>query len=226
MDKIYFISGIDTGIGKTMATGLLARSLRGRGVDAITVKLVQTGCAGFSEDLEEHRRIDGSGGFPEDAKGLTAPQIFAFPASPRLAAELEGETVDLKRIDSCIAECARNHEVVLVESAGGLDVPLDANTLSIDFAAGRGWPVILVTSGRLGAINHILLSLEAIRARRMRLAGIVQNCAPGTDPRIDRDAEATTNEYLAKWGFRCPLVRLAKVVGDEFPDIDVKEMFA
>ena len=88
---IYFVSGTGTGVGKTVVTGLAARDLARRGVDAITVKMVQTGDAGFSEDVEEHRRLAGGGPFPEDAAGLTAPQVFAFPSSPELSARLEGK---------------------------------------------------------------------------------------------------------------------------------------
>lgn len=85
MGSVVFVSGIDTGVGKTVVTGLMARSLLRRGVHVATVKPVQTGNVGFSEDLEEHRRLMGKS-LPEDAQGLTAPQIFAFPASPHLAA--------------------------------------------------------------------------------------------------------------------------------------------
>lgn len=226
MERIYFITGIDTGVGKTVATGLLARSLRRRGVDAITVKLVQTGNDGLSEDLEEHRRIAGGERFYEDQLGLTSPQVFRFPASPRLAAEREGRTVDVKRIEMCVAACARQHSVTLVESAGGLDVPLTADILTSDIAASNRWPVILVTCGRLGAINHALLTLEAIRARGMPLAGVVHNSHFSADPEIDADAETTVRAYLSKWGFDRPFVRIPSVAGDDWPDVDFSGFFA
>ena len=108
MGKIYLVAGIDTGVGKTVATGQMARDLRSRGVDAITVKLVQTGNDGYSEDIDAHRAIMGCR-FPEDDQGLTAPQIFKFPSSPELAARLEGKTVDLDRIRECVRLCADQH---------------------------------------------------------------------------------------------------------------------
>ena len=104
--NVYFVSGIDTGIGKTVATGLMARWLAAQGVDAITLKLVQTGNMGFSEDIEEHRRICGGLRFPEDDTGLTSPQIFKFPSSPMLSASLEGKSVDYK--DLSMAAIVRN----------------------------------------------------------------------------------------------------------------------
>ena len=227
MQKIYFISGIDTGIGKTVATGLMARSLIASGVDAITVKLVQTGNDGFSEDISAHRAICDGMSFPEDESRLTAPQIFKFPSSPLLAAGLEGKTVDLAAIDKAVQTCAARHRTVLVESAGGLDVPLTEDTLTLDFAAARRWPLILVTCGRLGAINHTLLSIETAKNHGLVLAGVVHNWYPGVDPRIDKDAFDATRRYLDRWGIPCPLVRLPQVPdGGPYPDVDFTEIFA
>ena len=163
--EILFVSGIGTGVGKSVVTGELARRLRAAGRDAITVKLVQTGNVGHSEDLELHRRLMGGVRFPEDDAGLTAPQIFAYPASADLAARLEGRKVDLRRMVRSVNACARRHEIVLVESAGGLFVPLTAKMLTIDLAARERWPVVLVTNGCLGSINHTLAAVEAIRSR-------------------------------------------------------------
>ena len=227
MNPVYFVAGIDTGIGKTVATGLMAKFLRAHGADAITVKLVQTGNDGFSEDIEAHRMICGCGQLPEDKAGLTAPQIFKFPSSPKLAAELEGRTVDLDRIAKCVDECAKRRSPVLVEAAGGLHVPLADDMLTIDFAAERKWPVILVTCGRLGSINHTLLSLEAAKSRRMKVAGVVHNWCDGADPTIDRDTARTTLRYLAKWGFPPVVVRVPRFDMDgPYPDVDFSEIFS
>ena len=222
--RVFFVSGIDTGVGKTVATGLMSRFLRARGVDHCTVKMVQTGCDGFSEDLDAHRAIAGLPRLPEDEEGLTAPQIFRFPSSPLLAARLEGRTVDLARIAECVDACAARRDVVLVEGAGGLLVPLTEDVLAADFAASRGWPLILVACGRLGAINHTLLSLEAARARGMRLAGVVLNWHPAADPVIDEDTEATVRASLAKSGQCVPVVRVPRE--GQFPDVDFSEIFA
>ena len=209
--KVFFVSGIDTGIGKTMATGLMARSLAAAGHDVITVKLVQTG---------------GGIRFPEDGEGLTAPQIFKFPSSPLLAAALEGRTVDVEAISRAVRECAARHEIVLVESAGGLDVPLTEDMLSVDLAAREGWPLVLVSCGRLGSINHTLLSLEAAKARGMRVAGVVWNWCDGADPEIDADSVETTRRYLSRWGFPPVVVRVPRFdVGGPYPEVDFSEMF-
>ena len=225
--SVYFISGIDTGIGKTAVTGLMARWLSAVGRDAITVKMVQTGNDGFSEDIEVHRAICGGVRFPEDGEGLTAPQIFKFPSSPLLAASLEGRRVDVDAIKRAVSACAERHEIVLVESAGGLDVPLTDEMLSVDLAAKEGWPLVLVTCGRLGSINHTLLSLEAAKSRGMKVAGVVHNWCEGAGPEIDHDAVETVRRYLVKWGFPDVVARVPRFsVGGPYPDVDFSEIFA
>ena len=225
--SVYFISGIDTGIGKTAATGLMARWLSAAGRDAITVKMVQTGNDGFSEDIDAHRAICGGVSFPEDAEGLTAPQIFKFPSSPLLAASLEGRKVDVDAIRRAVRICAERHEVVLVESAGGLDVPLTDDMLSVDLAAEEDWPLVLVTCGRLGSINHALLSLEAAKSRGMKVAGVVHDWCEGADPEIDRDAAGTVRRYLLKWGFPGVVVRVPRFpAGGPYPAVDFSEIFS
>ena len=225
--RVYFISGIDTGVGKTVVTGLMARWLRATGRDVITVKMVQTGNTGFSEDLDAHRALAGMDRLPEDDLGLTAPQIFSFPSSPELAARLEGRVVDLEKIAHAVAACAAAHEVVLVEGAGGLAVPLTAETLSVDFAAAQGWPLVLVASGRLGSINHIILSLEAAKARGISVAGVVYNWSPDADPTIDADTPAVTRRAMERLGFPPVLIKVSKQVRPVLTDdIDFAPLFA
>ena len=208
--RVYFVSGIDTGVGKTIATGVMARWLLQRNVSVATVKLVQTGCHNYSEDLEMHRAIMGVPPFPEDIAGLTAPQTFDFPASPHLAAALEHRTVETDRIAASVREVSLRYEITLVEGAGGLAVPLTENLLTIDFAAAQGWPVILVCSGKLGALNHALLSIEALKARKMNLAGIVYNYCPEADPVIDADTPHMIEAAMRRIGYPPNLVRLSK----------------
>lgn len=226
-ERVYFVSGIDTGIGKTMATGLMARRLVMSGRDVITVKMVQTGNVGQSEDLAMHRSICGGVRFPEDDEGLTAPQVFAFPSSPLLAASLENRRVDVAAIARAVRLCAERHEIVLVESAGGLDVPLTEEILSVDLAASEGWPLVLVTCGRLGSINHTLLSLEAAKARGMSVAGVVHNWCAGADARIDADARETVRRRLVRMGFPPVIVEVPRFdAAGPYPDVDFSEIFA
>lgn len=211
---IHFVSGIDTDAGKTVCTGWLARELVRAGRRVITMKLVQTGCDSVSPDLELHRRMTGVR-FPEDEEGLTAPALFHHPASPHLAAELDGRTVEPEMLADCARRLAERYDIVLAEGAGGLAVPLTRELLAVDFAACEGWSFVFVTSGRLGSINHTLLGLEAIANRKAKLSALIYNdWCPGADPIIDRDTRAYLERACSKafpealW-LECPEIDLA-----------------
>ena len=198
-DNVYFVSGIDTDIGKSYATGFFARTWNSEGRRTITQKLIQTGNTCMSEDIELHRRIMGCGLLPEDREGLTMPEIFSYPCSPHLAAEIDGRPIDLAGIERATMELSRRYDTVLLEGAGGLMVPLTRQLLTIDYIARKGYPLIYVTSGRLGSINHFLLGLEAIRARRIRLHTVAYNLFPREeDDRISRDTESYIRDVLSR----------------------------
>jgi len=196
--KVYFVSGIDTDAGKSYATGHLALEWNRGGVRTLTQKLVQTGNADVSEDILLHRRIMGVALQPEDEARLTMPEIYPHPASPHLAARLAGRPVDLVRITEATRALAARCDAVLLEGAGGLMVPLTDTLLTIDYVKSCGYPVILVTSGKLGAINHTLLSLEALKTRGMRLHALVFNAFPEGDPVVRQDAETYFRQVLAR----------------------------
>ncbi|WP_419647270.1 dethiobiotin synthase [Victivallis vadensis] len=222
--NVYFVSGIDTDIGKTVAVGMMARYLHRRGRRVITVKLIQTGNVGFSEDLDRHRAMMGVGRFPEDEAGLTAPAIFSFPASPHFAAAREHRTVDLDAIRAAVEKVSANYDVVLLEGAGGLAVPLTEDLLTVDFAAERRYPLILVTSGHLGSLNHTIMSIEMAVRRGMKLAGVVYNWSAGADPEISADSRRMILKYLNKYQQPEILVELGKVA-EPYPDTDFGPIF-
>lgn len=196
---VYFISGIDTGIGKTYATGYLAKLWNQQGIRTITQKLIQTGNSGLSEDIEQHRQIMQMGWFPEDDSRLTMPEIFSYPASPHLAAKIDGRAVDFAKISQATQQLAERYDAVLLEGAGGLMVPLTDSLLSIDYAAEKNFPVILVSSGRLGSINHTILSLEALKSRGLQLHALAYNLsAESQDALISKDTAEYLKAYLAK----------------------------
>jgi dethiobiotin synthetase len=200
---VITISGIDTGIGKTVATGLLARWLHDGGRRVITMKMVQTGCANLSEDIVEHRTLTGLSLQEEDAVGLTCPYVFPVPCAPHLAARLDGRRIEPQVIIEHARQLAEHYEYVLAEGAGGLFVPLNDEALLIDLPAEQQWPVVLVTSPRLGSINHTLAALEAIERRGIRLQGLIYNLAdaPDTDPRIVDDSRQLFARRLRSMGY-------------------------
>jgi dethiobiotin synthetase len=198
-ENVYFVSGIDTNIGKSYATGYLAREWNKSGIRTITQKFIQTGNTELSEDIELHRKLMGTGLLPEDKEGLTMPEIFTYPCSPHLAAEIDKRTIDFNKIERATEALSEKYDAVLLEGAGGLMVPLTRDLLTIDYIAQKNYPLIFVTSGRLGSINHTLLSLEAIRKRGIRLHTLMYNLYPVSDDElIRRDTEDYIRTLLAK----------------------------
>lgn len=194
---IYFISGIDTDAGKSYCTAWLAKQLMAQGKRVITQKFIQTGNVGHSEDIDLHRRLMGTGPLPEDREGLTKPEIFSYPCSPHLAARIDNRPIDFEKIERATSELARRYDIVLVEGAGGLMVPLKEEYLTIDYIADHHYPLVFVTSGKLGSINHTLLSLEAIRSRGMELAFVLYNLYPTVeDTTILEDTKQYIQTYL------------------------------
>lgn len=197
--KIYFISGIDTDAGKSYCTAWYAQQLSQSGKRVITQKFIQTGNTGYSEDIDLHRRIMGTGYLPEDREGLTMPEIFSYPCSPHLAARIDRRPIDFNKIECATKELARRYDVVLVEGAGGLMVPLTEEYLTIDYAAEKQYPLIFVTSGKLGSINHTLLSFEAIKNRGIVLDTVLYNLYPTVeDKTIQDDTMQYIKNYLVK----------------------------
>ncbi|OUC60493.1 dethiobiotin synthase [Acinetobacter seifertii] len=210
--QIYFVSGIDTEIGKTYATGFLAKLWTEQGKKVITQKLIQTGNAAISEDIEKHREIMGQGWFQEDHDKLTMPEIFSYPASPHLATRLDNREIDFQKIENATQTLAERFEIVLLEGAGGLMVPLTTSLLTIDYVAQHQFPVILVTSGRLGSINHTLLSLEALKSRGLKLKALVYNLKDESkDPLISQDTSKYLKDYLAIHFPEAEWIELAKM---------------
>lgn len=196
---IYFISGIDTDAGKSYCTAWYARELMQRGLRVITQKFIQTGNTGHSEDIDLHRRLTGTGYLPEDKEGLTMPEIFSYPCSPHLAARIDKRPIDFEKIERATRELSHRYDTVLVEGAGGLMVPLTEDFLTIDYIAEKQYPLIFVTSGKLGSINHTLLSFEAIKNRGIALDTVLYNLYPTVeDKTIQEDTMKYIKQYLSK----------------------------
>ena len=190
-----FITGIDTDAGKSFATGWLAKLIMAQGKSVITQKFVQTGNLEFSEDIEVHRKIMGIPLTTVDKIGITAPVIFTYPASPDLAARIDGKELDLSLIEEASETLSKTYEHLLIEGAGGIMVPLKGEYLTIDYIHDHRLPVVLVTNGRLGSINHTLLSLKAIADEGIELFAVLYNTYFDKDRVICDDTKA----YIRKW---------------------------
>lgn len=197
--SIYFVTAIDTDAGKSIATGYMARFLQEKGQKVITQKMIQTGCQGIAEDLITHREIMGIDLLPEDTDYTTCPQVFSYPASPHLAAEIDNQPVNIEAIKNSTRLLSQKYDSILLEGAGGLHVPLNSKTNIIDYIQQEQYPVILVTSSKLGSINHTLLSIEVLKNRGIQLKGIVYNHFPQKSEFIFNDSIKIFKQFLNKW---------------------------
>ena len=222
--KTFFISGIDTDAGKSIATGLLLKYLVENNKKAISQKMIQTGVVGLSEDILTHRKIADMELQPVDHDGTTCPYVFTFPASPHLSAQVDGLEVDLDTIRAATAKLAAEYDYLLVEGAGGLHVPINRSVNIIDYIAGESYPLILVSGSKVGSINHTLLSLEACQKRGIHLAGIVYNEFPCENRLIIDDSLNVIRSFVSKWGFNCPVVSIPYINGD-WPLVDFSSIF-
>lgn len=169
-----FVTGTDTGVGKTVVAVALLRALDAAGMRAIGMKPVAAG-------------IDADAALNADVAALVAaanvaaplgdvnPYAFAPPIAPHLAAQSAGVAIDLDRIAAAHGRLAAVADAVVVEGAGGVVVPLGLRTDMLDIPVRLGLPVLLVVGIRLGCLNHALLSALAIAGRGLRLAGWVAN---------------------------------------------------
>lgn len=213
--SVFFVTGIDTDIGKSYATGLIGRYLLSCGVNVITQKLVQTGQdAGIAQDILIHRRLMGIDIQECDRIGTTCRQTFKYPASPHLAAEMENSVIDSNAITEATEDLQRQYDTVLLEGAGGLAVPLCREFLTTDYLETLKYPLIIVSSGKLGSINHTLLTLESAVQRNIPICGIVYNhYIPAEEP-IRHDTIEVLKYYLARYGRLDAIAEIPEVAPD------------
>ncbi len=176
--KGIFVTGTDTGAGKSIITGLLAKYLREKGYKVVTQKWVQTGSR-FSADVNLHLKIMGvSRGAIKDDLACICPYVFKLPASPHLAAKAENKKINIARIKQSFKRLSSKFDFVIVEGIGGALVPVNEKRLVIDIAKELGLPVLVVAQNKIGAINHILMTIEVLKQRKMKILGIVFNNCP------------------------------------------------
>ena len=200
MNNGLFVTGTDTGIGKTVVAAGLLRWLRRQGVDAVPMKPVETGVVA-TEAIGGDLRfcLKAAGLAPgEDELADMGPFQYEPACSPHLAGRLAGAYPDIETIVACARRLADRHELVIVEGAGGVIVPLNESQTMLDLMDACRLPVVLVARSGLGTINHTLLSLEALRSRGLNVLGVVFNDAePGSpsDEFISGDNPASVERF-------------------------------
>jgi dethiobiotin synthetase len=186
------VTGTDTGVGKTVIAVALVSMLRRRGLRVAAMKPVETGVLpGAPTDAARLRAAAGDGDLPGDV----GPVTYAEPLAPLVAAGRAGRPVDVEALDAAWGRLAAQRDAVIVEGAGGLLVPLTEQvSYSALFARWR-LGLVVVAANRLGAINHVLLTVHAARAAELQIRGVVVNDGTGTGPDL---ATATNAAALAR----------------------------
>jgi len=222
MGKGIFITGTDTGVGKTVVASTLAYLLRMRGVNVGVMKPVTSGCC-----EEKGRLVSDDALLLCQAAGVecnddVAPYLLREPLAPAEAARIDGVAIDFASILECYERLSAGHDFMIVEGAGGLMVPLAGGLLVADLVKELGLPLLVVARPGLGTINHTVLTCFAAQQIGLAVAGVIVNNYPdspgmaersaphhigslcgapvlGVWPHQDGTDQAETVEYLAGW---------------------------
>ncbi len=211
-----FISGTDTGVGKTWVCAALAGELKRLGVGVTTQKWIQTGCVDQSDDLLVHMAAMGDTHMDADR----CPYVLPLPASPHLAAKAAGISIDIEIIKRAFHRLSTRYDQVLVEGAGGALVPVNQETLMIDIVRDLRLKVMIVVPNRVGCINHTLLTVEAYERRDIEVMGVVMNpinqeedpAIAGDNPVIIQDLVKAPVFTIPKNSLRLPEALIEQVI--------------
>lgn len=183
MKRSFFITGTDTGVGKTFVTAGLARAANDNGDAVGIMKPVETGCAEEAGELvpKDALRLKEAVLSPAPLDTIN-PYRFRLPLAPYLASRLEGVAIDPNVIKARYEYLSEDKDIVLVEGAGGLLVPITEDMTMADLALLLGLPLLIVADSRLGVINHASLTVECAQKRGLDVEGIILN---NTSPPAD-----------------------------------------
>ena len=180
MTKGFFITGTDTGVGKTVVAGAVIKVLNYLGLTTGAMKPVETGCRREGGVLvpDDGLFLRDMAGIDEPVKFIT-PFCFENPLAPMVAAEREAAEVDVQEIQDVFLRMREKYDAMVVEGVGGLMVPLSQDYYVTELAAALGLPLLIVAGPGLGTINHTMLTLSHARSAGLRIAGIIINyCRP------------------------------------------------
>jgi dethiobiotin synthetase len=185
-----FVTGTDTGAGKTVVASAVAATLAGRGRRVAVFKPVVTGLGEIDGPLPDHELLRASAR-SRQTPAEVSPYRFEPPVSPHLASELAGVRVDPSVLLAAARRAAAAADVLVVEGVGGLMVPLTSGYLVRDFAADLGFPIVIAAPPGLGTINHSLLTIEVARSSGLRVAAVVLTPWPGEPSEMERSNRET-----------------------------------
>jgi dethiobiotin synthetase len=212
-----FITGTDTGVGKTLVAAAIADWFRRHSYRVAVCKPIATGCARRREGLvsedAEFLAHHADAKFPLDT---ICPQRFAEPLAPAIAAERAKQPIEWNAIDSAIQSMSAQSDILIVEGVGGVMVPIARKILVLDMIGWLRLPAVVVARAGLGTINHTLLTLQALRSAGISIAGVVINKYPPETPPI---AEETNPRAIEKWGNIPVLCMIPEFKGPAIPKL-------
>ena len=178
MRKGIFVVGTDTGVGKTVVAAGLALTLKKKGINVGVMKPVATGCFGLTGQLVSTDAAYLMEAAEMDSPPLVSPVRFRNPVAPSVASIMEKTEVNIDHVKKVFSQLKELHDFVIVEGIGGVLVPIRSDYFVTNLIEALELPVLLVTSSRLGTVNHTLLSIEALLSRGIEIAGIIMNGQP------------------------------------------------
>jgi dethiobiotin synthetase len=204
--QIIFVTGTDSGVGKTFVGCALARGLVARGLKVRATKVVETGTSALAQAGEDGVRLARATGQDHPLQAL---HRFRTPVAPAVAADLEGGRLDFDTTVLEVERVAAGTEVTLVETAGGLLAPLAWDWTMVDLAEALGAMVLVVGANRLGTINHTLLTLGALELGGVRPAGVVLSAAETAD-----ESTPTNRDAIARLSGLDRVIELPRLASD------------
>ncbi|MCY9666138.1 dethiobiotin synthase [Paenibacillus alginolyticus] len=183
-----FITGTDTGVGKTMVTAAITAALRAEGLNAGVWKPVQSGAL-LGSGVTDAERLLQSTGIQETPEAV-APFTFEAPLTPMLAAKRAGVTLTLQELIAAGEPLTKRYEALLIEGAGGVAVPLTDDALVVDLISELHIPALIVARSSLGTINHTLLTASFLRHHGIPIVGVIMNDGELTEPHNDPSADS------------------------------------
>jgi dethiobiotin synthetase len=204
--QIIFVTGTDSGVGKTFVGCALARGLLARGLRVRATKVVEPGVAALAQAGEDGVRLARATGQDHPLQAL---HRFRTPVAPAVAADLEGGRLDFDSTVLEVERVAMGTEVTLVETAGGLLAPLAWDWTMVDLAEALGAMVLVVGANRLGTINHTLLTLGALELGGVRPAGVVLSAAETAD-----ESTPTNRDAIARLSGLDRVLELPRLASD------------
>ena len=215
----FFVTGTDTGVGKTVVACALVRAMRGHGLDVGAMKPIETGVGAAGPLDAQALRSAAAATEPLEE---TCPQTFALPAAPTVAAADEGREVEMEPIREAFARLRQRHQWLVVEGAGGLLVPAAPGLSMADLCREFDLPLLIAARAALGTINHTLLTLEAAEARSLPVAGVVISHSAGRVSEADRaNLEALRDALGARLVGEIPPLGDGELPGSQSIDLDV-----